>query len=547
MLLENKTGIHIELHAEDADTFSVYEREQQLRARRKFYLRSTILILILDLFILVATFAQLMTNNSVGITISGGIQLTVQGSIQSNAGTFVNNSGTIDLSGDWINSTGSNCFGASQGTVIMNGANQNITGSGSTQFNNLILAGSGTKTLFQNTTVGGLAGTGALDIGARTLDLNAHTLFVTNKTPAAITFSSGMMLSEKTDNSSNVNWSIGVMTGPHVIPFGNISGVQVPLTIDLTSGNIGNVTASTYATATDNTPYPSTPTLVTQVNDQAGFDNSANTVDRFWEIDNTGGTSPVFDLTFTYAPAESPANGNINLRAQRWNSPGYGWDLPLGGQSNPTTYSVHTPGVANYGAWTLAQEANPLPVTLLEFNAKANSKKQVDLTWTTISEINNDYFTVERSADGIRFDELEKIAGAGNSTLRLDYFTVDIHPNQGINYYRLKQTDYDGHYSYSETRTVLIHDGRGNVIVYPNPATTSTWILFDKLPENSGDIRFELMDAAGKKIAVKDLFELEAVSENSFRFDRGVLASGIYFYSLSSGGETICRGKITFD
>src|SRR5258708_2371962 len=81
--------------------------------------------------------AQLMTNNTVAITITGGAQLTVKGDIQNNAGTTIGNSGTIDLNGNWINNSGSSVFGTSAGTVLMNGANQNIDGSNSTVFNKI--------------------------------------------------------------------------------------------------------------------------------------------------------------------------------------------------------------------------------------------------------------------------------------------------------------------------------------------------------------------------------------------------------------------------
>jgi len=488
----------------------------------------------------------LMNNNNIFISINAGTQMTVQGTIVNNAGTLISNSGTIDLSGDWINNSGTVCFGASQGTVILNGANQDIKGTNSTRFCNLTLAGSGTKTLQVLTAVCGLPATGVLDVGSRTLDLNSHQLQVSNSSTGAITYSTGIILSEKTDNSSNVLWAIGSTTGPHAIPFGNISGVQIPLTIDLTSGNIGNVIASTYPTAPDNTPFPTTPTLVTTLNDQNGVDNSANTVDRFWEIDKSIGAATA-DLTFTYAPLEAPANGNVNLRAQRWNSPVYGWDLPIAGQYNPSANAVYVPSVGNFGAWTLSLEDSPLPISLLSFDARAVNKKEVAITWITESEINNDYFTVERSKDGINFSEIEKVNGAGNSTVLLHYATMDMHPLNGVSYYRLRQTDYNGLFTFSEIKSVIIYgEGANSVFVYPNPATTSTYILFNELPEHAGDIRFELFDATGNKIAGSNLFELEAVSENSFRFNRGTLANGIYFYTVSSGDSNLSRGKITF-
>ncbi len=154
--------------------------------------------------------AQLMTNNTVAITITGGAQLTVKGDIQNNAGTTIGNSGTIDLNGNWINNSGSSVFGTSAGTVLMNGANQNIDGSNSTVFNNLTIQGSGTKTLLLTTTTGGAYVTpaGTLAMESSVLDLNSNTLFITNPNSSGITSLAGSIKSEMVNNSSKVDWDI---------------------------------------------------------------------------------------------------------------------------------------------------------------------------------------------------------------------------------------------------------------------------------------------------------------------------------------------------
>lgn len=90
-----------------------------------------------------------------------------------------------------------------------------------------------------------------------------------------------------------------------------------------------------------------------------------------------------------------------------------------------------------------------LPIELLFFDARLNGNV-VLLHWTTATEINNDYFTIERTMDGKIYFEVAKVSGAGNSNSILQYNTVDIHPFKGRSYYRLKQTDYDGKYAYSK-------------------------------------------------------------------------------------------------
>jgi hypothetical protein len=88
-----------------------------------------------------------------------------------------------------------------------------------------------------------------------------------------------------------------------------------------------------------------------------------------------------------------------------------------------------------------------LPISLLSFDVKGINKK-IQINWSTATEINNDFFTLERSIDGNNWEILAYIDGAGNSNQLLDYEYTDEFPYQGISYYRLKQTDYDGKFEY---------------------------------------------------------------------------------------------------
>ena len=120
-----------------------------------------------------------------------------------------------------------------------------------------------------------------------------------------------------------------------------------------------------------------------------------------------------------------------------------------------------SPGVSN----------TPLPVTLLFFDATA-SQNQVNLSWSTASEVNNDYFTIERSQNAVDFSPVLRIKGAGNSTQHLSYAAIDPGPLPGRSYYRLRQTDFDGTTEIFQMVPVtanvsLTHD----LVLYPQPAT----------------------------------------------------------------------------
>jgi hypothetical protein len=129
------------------------------------------------------------------------------------------------------------------------------------------------------------------------------------------------------------------------------------------------------------------------------------------------------------------------------------WNAGSGSQNGPTSYGS---GAA-------------LPITLISFNA-VFSNNNVQIEWVTASEVNNHFFTIERSEDATSFESLFNLPGSGNSTNRKYYTVVDDNPLPGTSYYRLKQTDFNGDFSYSETVAVTGNSAIDlNFIIAPNP------------------------------------------------------------------------------
>ena len=119
----------------------------------------------------------------------------------------------------------------------------------------------------------------------------------------------------------------------------------------------------------------------------------------------------------------------------------------------------------------------PLPIELTYFAADATEDGTVALQWETASEINNDFFTIERSKDAEIWREIMTIEGAGNSTEAIQYEAVDKNPYSGYSYYRLKQTDYDGEFTYSEVEVVNMEGTpQSEISLYPNPAQETVTI-----------------------------------------------------------------------
>lgn len=125
---------------------------------------------------------------------------------------------------------------------------------------------------------------------------------------------------------------------------------------------------------------------------------------------------------------------------------------------------------------SMSRAADNLPVGLLNFDVFVNGK-QVSISWKTAAETNNDYFSIEKSTDGESWELVEIVKGAGNSPTILDYNTIDREPLTGRSFYRLKQTDYDGAFTYSKTQEIHYDDSNNiSVEVFPNPAIEHIYI-----------------------------------------------------------------------
>jgi len=165
--------------------------------------------------------------------------------------------------------------------------------------------------------------------------------------------------------------------------------------------------------------------------------------------------------------------------------------------------------------------SNVLPMKLLYFNARPDNG-QVDLAWATASEWNNDYFTVEKSSDGVNFEFLARINSAaanGNSSLPLYYSAVDQKPNSGTTYYRLKQTDLDGNSTLSNVVSVDFAK-MSRISVYPNPSSGTVYI--DGLGNAQSSMNVEWFDLGGRILLQQTATVSGGTTRLTTHFDNGV-------------------------
>ncbi len=167
-----------------------------------------------------------------------------------------------------------------------------------------------------------------------------------------------------------------------------------------------------------------------------------------------------------------------------------------------------------------------LPIELIDFHA-ITKNETVDLSWETATETNNDFFTIERSAEGQIWEKIKTIRGGGNSSITRGYFYTDVQPKTGISYYRLKQTDFNGNFSYSIIRDVRM-ENRSGYSIYPNPASNELNIVSDSQDQFS----IELLNNQGERMLVNISSE-----GNQKRIDTSLLPSGLYYLKIEENGS----------
>lgn len=191
-----------------------------------------------------------------------------------------------------------------------------------------------------------------------------------------------------------------------------------------------------------------------------------------------------------------------------------------------TCYSVVSVAFSSF-------EDSSLEVDLVNFEI-SQKEEDVILEWTTAVEINNEEFVIERSQNGIEFQEIGRVQGAGNSTETIHYLFVDRSPFDGIAYYRLKQIDLDGHVSYSEVKVIVIENKVENTryLLYPNPLPQGENLFIDS--NNDSEISIQIINPLGKiifqdLILSQDLINIPELTKGSYLVELKVKEKSQHF------------------
>lgn len=179
-----------------------------------------------------------------------------------------------------------------------------------------------------------------------------------------------------------------------------------------------------------------------------------------------------------------------------------------------------------------------LPVKLEYFQAKKQGEKQVQLSWATSSENNTKEFIIERSADGIRFNQLNKVTAKGNSTVEVIYSDLDAFPQAGTNFYRLTTVDMDGQKTYSNIVQVNFAAATNvSARVYPNPASSEVKIDLSNFPLYDNSL--SISDMTGMTVLRRPAFSGTSISLNI-----ETLKPGVYFVKIMNVSGTEVQEKL---
>lgn len=471
---------------------------------------------------------SLIYSSSGSSTLTGDVNTAI---FKATAGTLADGGNIVTItSGDWIRNGGT--YTATGEVKFTSSTTQNISGSSSTSFFDLTVDNSSFigVNLTKATTVNG-------------------TLTLTN---GLINTTSTNLLTLSNGAITSVGSSISYVNGPMAYVMANLGTSMLNFPIGKAGQWRPVVVTPIHTTAT---PYTYTSELLNASAKALNWTLPAtiNRVSdiRYWDINRSAVSTDLTSATVTlYYGTGNGTNDGVtdfaNLTVAKAPVAGTAWSDALGTASGNSTGTITSGPITSFSRFTLGNKTagtNPLPIELLSFNATPMGKI-VNLTWSTGSEKNNDYFTIEKTKDGSIYKEVMQLKGAGNSNSILNYRSQDDSPYSGISYYRLKQTDFDGHVSYSNLQKVDFEGSNEfSFEVYPNPADGNVIHLTFNSNQRL-DVKIEIQDLMGQVV----YSTLQTIDENNYTHTIHIadrLASGIYLISTtSSNGQKIAGRRI---
>lgn len=445
--------------------------------------------------------------------------LTINNNFLNTSGAnFQGNTGTINLTGNWDNSAAA-LFNPQTSSVNFN-SNTGKTLSGKTVFHNFTKSGSGVLTLSNNVEINNL-----LTLSNGKIVTGPHTVYLKNTSTQPIT---GYAVNSFIDGGLAISYPNDAGTS-RLFPVGKGNTYRPVNILQNAASNAAVVKVEMINTAPSG-DYEGT---------LSGISGA-----RYYKIDLEEGimNAPLIELSFnTNGTTDEPVSIPGNLKVARATSPNGPWtDEGGSGVFSPAAPAGYLTSLATTiqfpTYFSLAYTEISLPINLLSFTGQLIDQI-VHFQWSTASEYQNDYFTIERSTEGKEFDSLFIVEGAGDSHVLLKYLAQDPMPLTGKSFYRLKQTDFNGAFSYS--KIIGIHN-EGNIQfkIAPNPSKGDRLILQVEGAKQGQEFKISIFDLRGNRLYKKNLIALESF-ENIEIVPYNTLPAGVYLVRINTGLRSV--------
>jgi hypothetical protein len=269
--------------------------------------------------------------------------------------------------------------------------------------------------------------------------------------------------------------------------------------------------------------------------------NATNVVNRTWMISekNIGGSN--LSMTLQWSTADELAFDRTNsgvshhLSGNTWDyAPVYGLAASVGAD-----WSQTRTGFTSFSPFVVNDQSADLPIELMSFTAVRHAAINVDLDWATASELNNKGFEVERMLDSeTEFRQVAFVEGAGTTSDGHYYHLLDDNAHSGISYYRLKQVDFDGSFSYSDVRVVEGIAAASDIKLMPNPTNDVLSVRFGQFNAQTTHIRIFGIDG---KLLYQQNFDLTTGQLLSLPITRDFPAGSYLLQAVFDNGDTVTK------
>ncbi|MCF1716971.1 T9SS type A sorting domain-containing protein [Flavihumibacter sp. RY-1] len=318
------------------------------------------------------------------------------------------------------------------------------------------------------------------------------------------------------------------------------AGIYAPIHISGTGFN-SNIPSATYiAQYIRNSPDPLYP--IDQLSPTNPPDLQISDLE-YWILDQQGPVTAGPRIWLSYS-GNSGVTDPTTIGVTQWDNPGF-WQLigngglqNVGGASYVASASTNVSNVSSadpvFTLSTIDPIANPLPVTWLSFTGRYFNGS-VDLNWSTSLEVNNEEYTIERSADGQNFTAIGNVPGIGNTTSISRYSFKDTNPLSGSAYYRIKQTDRDGKFSYSDVIRVSNNEvALKGIRLFPNPVSGNMPLTIENGNWSNKKVTITIYNAVGGIVRQE---QITFGSDSRAKINVESLQKGSYFITTSINNE----------